>query len=322
MARRQLSSLGARRAGAALSSILAYLSGCSGDLINLGSSVPPLTGGAGTAAAGAMNAGGSPGALRWQAVQRVLAQPDTPTSFANGTLTRDGTQLYFTRQERGQSESTLGRAELLGGAWTEPSALRFETWEVTDASSPAVSLDGSALWFGSRLDGSLSTDIWFSSGGGDTWSAPEKVDSLNSESDDVPRPPALDDTIMPLSSKRNAQHYQIFFATRRAPDQPWQNVSDRELENVNSPDYETVDGFLTDDGLTLYFSATPGAHADLFRASRTALGESFGAPEALDEINGPDSDERDPWLRHSDSRLFFSSNRSGVYEIYSAQPVE
>jgi Tol biopolymer transport system component len=43
----------------------------------------------------------------------------------------------------------------------------------------------------------------------------------------------------------------------------------------------------------------------------------FGAPAAVTDLNTA-SDERDPWLSPDGTPLFFSSDRSGRYEIYVA----
>jgi len=324
MAGPRLSALGVRRASAAACLLLSSLSGCGGDVVNLGSSGPPLIGGdagsGGSAGSGgAMSQGGTEAKPGWlNATLIVSTAPDERVSYANGTLTREAERLYFTRQIRGEPKTVIQFVESSGVAWSQPSNLEFGGELVEDASSPAISLAGNQLWFGSRRDGVASTDIWASTGVGASWSVPKKVDELSSLADDAPRQPAVQGTIMPLSSKRHGgQQHQIYLATRDAEDQPWQEPSQALLGSINSPDYESVDGFLTENGLTLLFSSTRDGTADLFRARRASLGEPFGEPERLEGPNSP-FDERDPWLRESDQRLFFSSNRSGLYEIYQA----
>jgi hypothetical protein len=101
-------------------------------------------------------------------------------------------------------------------------------------------------------------------------------------------------------------------------------------EGVNPPGLATVDGFLTDDGLTLFFSRSPAtsatdaggdagaaAKADLFVAFRRSTAEGFQVTQPLDDLNTP-ADERDPWLTPDGKTLYFTSDRDGVLTIYTA----
>ena len=123
---------------------------------------------------------------------------------------------------------------------------------------------------------------------------------------------------MPLSSKRHGGPlYQIYLATRPSADEPWQDVSQDLLASVNSGSFESSDGFLTADGLTLYFSSTRNSaqQGDLFVAQRSSLQLAFGVPRALADLNTA-ADERDPWLSLDGSLLYFSSNQGGQYALY------
>ena len=322
-----LSAPDARRATVTACLLLSSLSGCSGEAVNLGWSGTMLGGGdagsAGSAgSAGASSQGGTE-SLGWQSAQVLLAHPTgTFISFINGTFTAtEPEQVYFTEQNRSEPLSFIKRAEQSDRAWSQRSSLTFDGEIVNDASNPAISLQGNQLWFGSRRGDSSNTDIWLCTGSVDTWSVPQKVDALNSDFDDAPRPPAVNGSIMPLSSKRHGgKYHQIYFAQRGSVDEPWQEPNQALLGSINSPAYESGDGFLTENGLTLFFASTRDGKSDLFRAERTSVDEPFGDPVSLSGVNSPDFDDRDPWLRERDQQLYFSSNRSGVYEIYRAQP--
>ena len=100
-------------------------------------------------------------------------------------------------------------------------------------------------------------------------------------------------------------------------------------------DRSTVDGFLTDDGLTMFFSSAPLADAgrrgerrptrrrwptppaDLFVAWRRSVNEPFSVTQPLDDLN-TGGDERDPWLTPDGKTLYFTSDRDGVLNIYTA----
>ena len=97
-----------------------------------------------------------------------------------------------------------------------------------------------------------------------------------------------------------------------------------ELTELEVDGQNTIDGFLTEDGLTLYFNRTPGAGestGDLFVASRPDLNAPFGAAVPITDLN-TSHDERDPWLSPDGKRLFFSSDRDGTLSIYEALAAE
>jgi hypothetical protein len=302
------------------------LCGCDGVRLDLGSSSPLLTGGdggaSGSAGGGSLAASGnSAGGPRREWSEPI--QPFTQEAgvlFSNATLTEDELELIYTQELQGDDKpvSLHQRSrEILGGAWSSAIELNL----ASDVSSPALSPGGELLWFGQNADGGLGqTDIWQSRREGSAWSIPEHLDApLNSASDDVPRPPAIDGTLMPISSKRHGgTRYQIYLATRASADQPWQDVSRDLLGSVNSDEYESVDGFLAEGGLELYFSSTrnPGQRSDLFVARRDSLQAEFGQPVPLD-VNTV-ADERDPWLSSDGRRLYFTSDRpSADYEQYA-----
>ena len=92
------------------------------------------------------------------------------------------------------------------------------------------------------------------------------------------------------------------------------------LSELLVPEESTIDAFLSEDGLALYFNLTPGSgetKGDLYVARRLAVTDGFGDPEPLSELNS-EGDDRDPWLSPDGKRLFFSSDRDGTLNIYEA----
>ena len=79
-----------------------------------------------------------------------------------------------------------------------------------------------------------------------------------------------------------------------------------------------VDPTLSDDGLELVYAASGSiGNYDLFRASRTKLGTSFGNPIQLPSNVLSTGDEISPTLATSGD-LYFVSNRSSGYDVYLA----
>jgi hypothetical protein len=259
-----------------------------------------------------------------------LLTPIDQVGFSNPTLTADQRHLYYTHQQHGGDPepypTTVWHAVWDGARFNTGSELSLTSDAASDpfgVASPAISADGSELWFSRRIAVSdpaadTGTDIWRSTGQGDTWSEPALVAELSSAFDDSARPPAVGGTLMPLSSKRHGGSlHQIYFATRAA-DGSWGAPNQEHLGNINSPDYLSADGFLSADGLSLYFASTRTGDADLYVARRAALDADFGAPEALPPSLNTPFEERMPWLSADETVLYFTSTRSGQYELYVA----
>jgi hypothetical protein len=123
---------------------------------------------------------------------------------------------------------------------------------------------------------------------------------------------------MPLSSDRDTRgFYQIYLARRASQTAAF--AAPVLLKELSAAEQSTVDGYLTEDGLAMYYVRGPAfGPADMFVAKRRTLSEPFGYDVALSELNTA-HDERDPFLSTDDGWLYFSSNRSGQYEIYMSR---
>jgi WD40-like Beta Propeller Repeat len=122
---------------------------------------------------------------------------------------------------------------------------------------------------------------------------------------------------MPLGSDRAERgYYSIYFAARETRAGAFE--SPEIVPELSARSVSTVDGFLTDDGLALFYVSGPAfGAADIFVRARRSTSEPFGDAMPLEGLNTA-SDERDPWLSVDGRQLFFSSDRSGHYEIYVA----
>ncbi len=280
-----------------------------------------------------------------------VAELASPSRTDNPTLTGDLLEIYFT------SDRVSGNGDVWFATRASPSA-PFEAPAAVAAvngasfeTSSAISTDGLTLWFGSdRPGGAGGVDIWVSQRAtrGGAWSTPVNVVALNSPEDDIPRPPGQRALVMPMASTKpapqnpGAGNYQTYLAARATAGAPFgAPVAVPELAYA---DRSTVDGFLTDDGLTLFFSSAPvtapadagasaadggrgadagrtdagAATSDLFVAWRRSTGEPFSVTQPLDDLNTP-ADERDPWLSPDGTALYFTSDRGGVLNIYTAR---
>jgi hypothetical protein len=246
----------------------------------------------------------------------------------NPTLTADLLEIYFTSEREGGAGDVdvwTARRASVDDPFGSPEPVTVVNTDQTET-SPAVSLDGLELWLGTEREGGLGEqDIWLArrASTADAWSEPSNVTELNSVEKDIPRPPAVGGTIMPLGSRRGSSgYYETFLAER--PSQADAFSTPRELIELEVRGQNTVDGFLSEDGLTLFFNRSPGSgesSGDLFVVKRPSRDEPFGTALPLLSVN-TSQDERDPWLSPDGRHLFFSSDRDGTLSIYEALAVE
>lgn len=315
MARRALRPPFGLAAAAVLCSLGGLGSACDGGFVNLGASGDALV--AGSAGSGTVAGSGGGGETWSVSVQPLLAVENF--QIANPTLTADQHHIYYTQQQNGDDvmPTRVMHATFDGQTLGESTELQLPP-DLFGFGSPAISADGNELWLSRFNEPRGDTDIWRCAGQGDSWGELTLVPELSSMFGDEPRPPAVGGTIMPLSSKRQGKGIlsQIYFATR-GTDGTWSAPNQDHLANINSPDYLSADGFLSADGLSLYFASKRSGDSDLYVARRGSLDDDFGEPAPVLGVNTP-SEERMPWLRADERTLYFASNRLGSYAVYIA----
>jgi hypothetical protein len=319
----------------ALSAVVALaVFGCGlGEVVTLGRTVP---GSGGAAAGGSGGSGGSGlGGLGGAPPLLVATQATVVPGLSaeekddNPTLTADELLVCFTSlRPGGPGDYDVWCAERTARdqAFSAPVPIDPVNSEGFE-SSPALELDGLTLWFGSERDDNIGgSDIFRVTRGSRTeaWGAVARVDELCSAQDDIPRPPAMGSTVMPLGSRRGDDvSYWTYLAERSDPGAAFE--APRLVEELATPDYNVVDAFLSEDGLLLLFTydlreddEENEEYEDIYSAVRPDLQSPFGEPIEVGGIN-TDSNERDPWLSPDRRRIYFSSDRSGQFEIYVAE---
>ena len=236
----------------------------------------------------------------------------------NPTLTADLLQIYFTSgraQAGSKSDVWFARRTSAADPFDAPEELAGLNSTEFESSS-AISLDGLTLWFGSDRSGDMDIYVSTRPSLGAAWSAPVTVPALNSTGLDIPRPPGLGGRVMPLGTTRdNDGVYRTFFAARADATAAW--GTPQPLLGSVLEDQPTVDGFLTDDGLALFYSSPPGGSGDLYVARRHSIHEPFSVVQPLDDLNTA-ADERDPWMSPDGTRFFFTSDRGNNFGLYEA----
>ncbi len=278
--------------------------------------------------AGPTDAGTSPGPGPWPPTfsePMLLTEVNSAAKDDNPTLSSDLLLLCFT-SERPSETPEADTQNIWCAERQDPSqpfsapilAAGLNSTEFE--SSPALSADGLQIWLGSKREGGQGgVDIWRATRSDrvSEWAAPTLVPELNSTADDIPRPlGGPGGNIMPLGSRRLGSNYRTFLAE-------WAGASFSEpalVAELGSDTANVVDAFLSADGLVLYFAQTITGEdsGHLYVARRASLDAAFVDMVALDTLNG-EFDARDPWLSPDGQELYFSSNRSGDFEIYRAR---
>jgi WD40 repeat protein len=241
------------------------------------------------------------------------------------TLTADLLEIYFCSDRPGgpgnQDVWSASRAST-SSAWSTPSCV-LEVSSPLHETGPAVSADGLTLWVSSdRSGGKGGYDIWMSTRASrsSSWSIPTPVTELNTPGDEFPRPPGQKGLTMPASYRSTPNNlYQTFTATRSSVSATATWTTPNRLSEVDTASIDT-DGFLSDDGLVLYFSSdrVVAGDQDLFVTSRPDARSPFGSVRPLRELSATGSQDRDPWLSPDGHEMYFSSDRGGTLKIYRA----
>ncbi len=152
---------------------------------------------------------------------------------------------------------------------------------------------------------------------GQPWGAPVEVSSLQSSTREA--------GLHSFGSQLTAFFWvgplgatNLYSATRIDTSHPFQNPT--LLNNVNGGSGAQYDPSVTGDGLTLFFRSTrvggPGLD-DIYWASRSNLQSDFSNVTLASNLNSSASDVQ-PYVVPGGTEIYFSSNRTGDYDIYDA----
>lgn len=257
---------------------------------------------------------------------RAIAILNSPDDDENPTLTEDMLEIYFTSDRDGgpgESDVWFATRESRAEPFREPEPL-IEASSEEDETSSAISADGLTLWVGSKRplvaasgddddDEDSGHNIWRlrRANRESPWEQIEPVESLNSDSDDIPRPVALNGTVMPIASKRgNGDDYETLLATRSTIDEEFSPNLEL-IPEISEQGLYTVDAFMTNDGRLLFFNRSDDEDEGvLYMAWRRSPENPFIETLPLDVLNLGD-DVRDPWVNKDGTRFFFTSDRGG-----------
>ncbi len=250
---------------------------------------------------------------RWNAPQRVALDWTWNPGDGDPSFTGDSLELYFNQGDRIVRSTRTTTEE----PWPAPLEASELGSGVRRDDTPEVIADGLALYFVSdRGTNTGAFDVWFSTRleRGAIWEPPARVLELSTVSSDTSPSADAENLSIVVTTPTKAENLDLYLSDRDARTSSW--PPPLALAAVNS---EVTDeaGFLTSDGLALYFTSTRAGSSDLYVARRASKRELFGAPEPLTELNSEAADT-DPWVDPTGTEIYFVSDRSGTAELWQA----
>jgi WD40 repeat protein len=155
---------------------------------------------------------------------------------------------------------------------------------------------------------------------GNTFGLPSTVPPPVSQSVEGTPHPSFDGLSLYFYSERGggaAAARDIYVATRSDPNGAFDTAAP--LASVNSSSKEHLP-WTSADQLTLYFSSQRSGNLDIWRSTRAALGDAFGAPTAVAELNSS-ADDTGTTLTEDQRTLIFASlrpNGAGDFDLYQS----
>ena len=231
------------------------------------------------------------------------------------SLTMDELELYFASDRAGNVDIWRATRATTTATWSTPQRV-VELASPQLDQSPEVSPDGLELWFSSNRTGSTGADIYVTTRATRTaaWSAPTRVLALASTADDHSPSLSNDRLTILFDSTRNGS-VRIFQATRTSLGATWS--SPVQLSELDLPSFSSIDPFVSDDGLTLFYGAGPGSPIDVYSTSRASVTSPFGAPQLHTELRAR-VNNTDVWLSADRRRIVFSAWSGTQFDLFLA----
>jgi Tol biopolymer transport system component len=234
------------------------------------------------------------------------------------TLTGDQLEIFFESTRNGSFDLYTATRNSITDTWSSPT-LVTELDSADGEACPEISTDGLTMMFSSaRPGGKGGYELYITRrmARGSLWSMPTLVPELNSGASDYGAVVASSNLEVGFHSDRagGAGGRDLYRATRMTVTSLWEPpVEIGELDTGG--DDESL--FFLPGDLEIMFGSNRSGNRDIYEAVRPAIGQPFGTPTPITSLDTP-SDESDPWLSPDGHTIVFSSNRSGIDEVWQA----
>jgi len=234
------------------------------------------------------------------------------------TLSSDELEILFVSSRGGNQDIWRARRTSIGGAWSTP-VLASELNSASTETDPEISVDGLTVLFSSQRSPSQLNDIWSATRTSTavSFGPPVRVAVLSASGNECCAVMAADQLHVVFAGELSS-NTELYVSSRGSVASAWRAPA---LVTELVTTSQESNPYLTPDGLTVYFdSDRPGGAGgrDPYVATRPDVGSPFSTPQRISEL-ATSSEERDPWLSPDGHRLYFSSRRSGNFELYFAE---
>jgi hypothetical protein len=237
---------------------------------------------------------------------------------ADAWISPDLLEVYFTSNRTGG----VGGKDI----WTSRRASASDAWpaatvapvinSASDDISPHGSADGLTIWFSStRAGGQGGIDMWLSTrpSVGASWTAPVPLTELNTAQYDGAFATTASGLVGYFQSLRGG-NLDMYRTERATTSDPWSPPVPVSELNTTGQDQNP---FPSSDDRVLFFSSGDTSVERLYMATRPAPQAPFDPPIELTTLNAGVYDS-DPTLGDGLHYIMFSSNRTGVFQLYEA----
>lgn len=257
----------------------------------------------------------------WSEPQLIVELSD-PDGADDPSLTADLLEIYFGSHRTGSMggiEEDIWMAKR--GSVTEPFGEPINVTELNTVyaeTTPKITPNGKAIFFASNRPGGTQIDIWAAtrSSRSVTWGPPGKVAEIMTSAGDYAA--FANDELLHLIYCSGVTGDEALYTSDRANTLAlWGSpVIVDELDETGINECDPMEP----SELALYYSTnylTSDGRYEIYRAARPTVGDSYGSRTAVDLVNLPGYNDRDPWVSADEQTMVFSSDRGNVnYELY------
>jgi Tol biopolymer transport system component len=179
---------------------------------------------------------------------------------------------------------------------------------------PWVSSDGMQLYYAFDPNGTGNkSDVYLATRA--STSAPfgqgTRLTNLNTIADEGRVSLTEDGKLLVMSTNKDGgNQFNIDIATRSSTTMEFPSADNRFMDNINTPNTDHFDPFVTRDGLKLYLAPVPaGQKQHILVATRTDATMSFSVATQVPIINSANNVDGDPALSLDERIIVFSSDR-------------
>ncbi len=184
-----------------------------------------------------------------------------------------------------------------------------------------VSLGISRAYLSTRMPGKPDFRLYVSQFGGQNYGPLVEVPLVFPGYPEIFDPHVPDNDLRIYYTAASAQDRRLVTAARPAGDQPFAAPSDAPFVNVDEAGRIESDPTLPDNELVLIYAREGDSDSELWFAARASIGEPFGPPQPLPDVNSV-ANEASPHISRDGCELFFARSPvqdPSAWDIYRSE---